>query len=102
MRKTITAIALLISTTTFAQEVINLSKEMKCSNAEFVMNHFAENYGEKPVWAGKTTFNTHVTLMVNKEKRSWTLIEYDSRIACVLGAGDSSSSPDIGTPTKYE
>jgi len=102
MRKTITAITLLISSTTFAQEVINLTKELKCSNAEVVMNHFAENYGEKPVWVGKTTFNTHITLMVNKEKRSWTIIEYDSRLACVLGAGETSSSPDIGTSTKYE
>lgn len=101
MRKTITAIALLISSTTFAQEVINLTKELKCSDAEVVMNHFAENYGEKPVWVGKTTFNTHITLMVNKEKRSWTIIEYDSRIACVLGAGETSSSPDIGTPTRF-
>ena len=102
MRKTIITLALLFSTTAFAQEVINLTKEMKCSNAEFVMNHFSENYGEKPVWVGKTTFNTHITLMVNKEKRSWTIIEYDSRLACVLGAGESSSGADLGTSTKYE
>jgi hypothetical protein len=101
MRKLILLTALLLSHTAFSQEVINLSKEMKCSNAEFVMNHFAENYGEVPIWAGKTDFNTHVTLMVNKEKRTWTLVEYDARIACVLGAGQSSSSPDIGTPTRF-
>lgn len=101
MRKLFLLSALLIGTTAFSQEVINLSKEMKCSNAEFVMNHFSENYGEKPIWVGKTTFNTHVTLMVNKDKRTWTLVEYDGRIACVLGAGESSSSPDIGTPTRY-
>lgn len=95
MRKTIAAIALLISSTTFAQEVINLTKVLKCSDAEVVMNHFAENYGEKPVWVGKTTNGTHVTLLVNKEKRSWTLIEYDSRLACILGAGDATSNPEI-------
>jgi hypothetical protein len=35
--------------------------------------------------------------LVNKETRSWTMIEYDTRLACVLGAGEdrSSSSPEI-------
>lgn len=95
MRKTIITLALLFSTTTFAQEVINLTKSIKCSNAESVMQYFTEQYKEMPVWVGKTTNGTHVTLLVNKEKRSWTLIEYDSKLACILGAGDATSNPDI-------
>ena len=95
MRKTIITLALLFSTTTFAQEVFNLTKIIKCSNAESVMQYFTEQYKEMPVWVGKTTNGTHVTLLVNKEKRSWTLIEYDSKLACILGAGDATSNPDI-------
>ena len=55
MRKTITALALLLSTTTFAQEIINLAKEMKCSDAQSVMNYFVDIHKEKPVpvlWKG--------------------------------------------------
>jgi hypothetical protein len=44
---------------------------------------------------GKTTNGTHVTLMVNKEKGTWTMVEYDAAIACVLGAGETSSRPEI-------
>jgi hypothetical protein len=35
--------------------------------------------------------------LMNKETRSWTMIEYDARLACVLGAGEdkSGSSPEI-------
>ena len=95
MRKTIITLALLFSTTTFAQEVINLTKSIKCSNVESVMQYFTEQYKERPVWVGKTTNGTHVTLLVNKEKRSWTLIEYDSKLACILGAGDATSNPEI-------
>jgi hypothetical protein len=95
MRKTIITLALLFSTTSFAQEVITLSKSIRCSNAESVMRYFTEEYKEMPVWVGKTTNGTHVTLLVNKEKRSWTLIEYDSKLACILGAGDSTSNPEI-------
>jgi hypothetical protein len=74
---------------------VDLVKELKCSEAEFVIRHFAENYGEKPLWVGKSNTNSHITLLVNKEKRSWTLVEYDSKMACVLGAGDISSSNEV-------
>ena len=78
-----------------AQEVIELSKPMKCGDAEYVMTHFVNNYGEKPLWVGKDISGSHITLLVNKEKNTWTLIQYDSKLACVLGAGQSSSSNEV-------
>lgn len=80
-----------------AQEIIDLTKPMKCSDAQTVMNYFVDTHKETPVWVGKSVHNTHITLLVNKETRSWTMIEYDTRLACVLGAGEdkSSSSPEI-------
>ena len=97
MRKLLFAFALLISGATGAQEVIRLNKEMKCSNAEFIMNEFSQNWGESPIWVGKTDHDTHITLMVNKIKRTWTIIEYNSKIACILGVGEGGSNPDLGT-----
>ena len=97
MRKTILTLALLLTTTTFAQqpdEIIDLVKPLKCSRAESVMNFLAEKFKEKPLWVGKTSAGTHIVLMVNKETKTWTLIEYDSALACVLGAGETSSSTD--------
>jgi hypothetical protein len=95
-----TAVALLfclISSIAHAQEIIDLQKSLKCSDAQSVMNYFVDTHKETPVWVGKSVHNTHITLLVNKETRSWTMIEYDTRLACVLGAGEdrSSSSPEI-------
>jgi len=78
-----------------AQEVIELTKPMKCGNAEYVMTHFSTEYGEKPLWVGKEISGSHITLLVNKEKKTWTLIQYDSKLACVLGAGQVSSSNEV-------
>ena len=78
-----------------AQEVIELNKPMKCGKAEFVMNHFAQEYGEMPLWVGKDISGSHITLLVNKEKRTWTMVQYDGGIACVLGAGQTSSSNEV-------
>ena len=96
-----TAVALLfclISSIAHAQEIIDLQKPLKCSDAQVVMNYFVDTHKETPVWVGKSVHNTHITLLVNKQTRSWTMIEYDSRLACVLGAGEDksgSSKPEI-------
>lgn len=93
--KKLLALSLLVCLSSNAQEVIDLTKLMKCSKAEFVMNHFTQKYGEMPQWVGKTNIGTHITLLVNKEKRSWTMLEYDGDTACVLGVGDISSKSEI-------
>jgi hypothetical protein len=87
----------LISSIAHAQEIVDLQKSLKCSDAQIVMNYFVDTHKETPVWVGKSVHNTHITLLVNKETRSWTMIEYDTRLACVLGAGEdrSSSNPEI-------
>lgn len=94
MKKLLTVVALFCFTTlTNAQEVIDLVKPMKCSDAQVVMNHFATEYGEKPIWVGKSENGTYITLLMNKEKKTWTMLEYDSKFACVLGAGKGGSDP---------
>ena len=87
----------LISSIAHAQEIIDLQKPLKCSDAQVVMNYFVDTHKETPVWVGKSVHNTHITLLMNRETRSWTVIEYDTRLACVLGAGEdkSGSSPEI-------
>ena len=80
-----------------AQNIIDLTKQMKCSDAQTVMNYFTDVFKETPVWVGRTVHNTHITLLANRETKSWTMIEYDTKLACVLGAGEekTSSSLDI-------
>jgi len=88
----------LISSIAGAQEIVNLNKVMKCSEPQKVMNYFVDTHKETPVWVGKTVHNSHITLLMNRETRSWTMIEYDDRLACVLGAGEDkpgSSKPEI-------
>ena len=88
----------LISSIAHAQEIIDLTKPRKCSDASSVMNYFVDIHKETPIWVGKSVHNTHITVLMNRETRSWTVIEYDTRLACVLGAGEDktgSSKPEI-------
>ena len=97
LKTTMAFLFCLTSSIVHAQEVIDLNKPMKCSDAQSVMNYIVDNHKETPIWVGKSVHNTHITLLMNKETRSWTIIEYDGRLACVLGAGEdkSGSSPQI-------
>jgi len=85
----------LLSPIANAQEIIDLQKPLKCSKPEAVMNYFKDNFNEMPMWVGKTNTDTYITLLVNKETRTWTLIEYEANLACVLGAGEISSKPEV-------
>lgn len=100
MRNTTMAFVLcLISTMVPAQDIIDLTKSMKCSDPQKVMNYFVETHKEMPVWVGKSVHNSHITLLMNRDTRSWTLIEYDNNLACVLSAGENKtgSSSEIQT-----
>ena len=85
-----------------AQEITNLTKPMKCSEPQTVMNFFVEKHKEAPIWVGKSIHNSYITLLMNKETGSWTVIEYDDNVACVLGAGEAKTGSDpssvLGTP----
>ena len=63
-------------------------KPVICEDAEIVLAALAEKYHEKVVWMGKDikNGNAHI-LTVNEKESTWTYIETDGRIACVLGAG---------------
>ena len=88
----------LISSIAHAQEIIDLQKPLKCSDAQSVMNYFVDIHKETPVWVGKSVHDTHITLLTNPATGSWTMIEYGDKIACVLSAGEdksASNKPEI-------
>ena len=65
----------------------------RCTDTQPLLDYLAMEYGEKVVWVGKTiNVETFIALYKNVEKGTWTIVQYNGRMACVLGAGES------GTP----
>jgi hypothetical protein len=93
MRKLIILLALLYSNTIFAQEkIFQLNKPMNCSSAQALMEYLFKEHGEVPVWVGKeSTTGSYISIVMNKEKGTWTVIQYDVATGCVLGSGESGS-----------
>lgn len=77
-------------------QTINLQKTVECISTEVMLRGLSgSNYKEKPIWTG-TESDTPVAmskygLFVNDDTKTWTLIQFDDTIACVLGSGGSST-----------
>lgn len=87
MRKLLFSV-LLLSPYSWAQQVLN--KEVVCDKPEVIMSTLVKDYEEKPFWMGKDGQATSgYVLLSNNKTKSWTLVQFNEQVACVLGAGDN-------------
>ena len=76
-----------------AQSLI-VPKPLQCADTKTLLQGLAgKDYKEKPIWWGiePGTISFRYSLIVNEQTKTWTLIQFDETIACVLGAGEAST-----------
>lgn len=91
MRKLTVAFLLgLISFVAHAQkDPIIAEKPVFCSTLKIVMETVSGVYQEEPFWRGADD-RSKFLMTVNPKSGSWTMIQYNDQIACVLGVGMNS------------
>ncbi len=73
--------------TSVLAEPRTINKPIVCEETSVVLSTlFSGEYQEFPIWIGIGE-NTRYSLFANEKTKSWTLIQYDEKIACVLGVG---------------
>ena len=91
--RTFSAGLLLLVATAVMAEPRTLRKPVVCDDTERVLRTMTEEFGETPQWRGATSEQgTSTVLTVNTRTGSWTLIEFNTVTACVIGVGENSSS----------
>jgi len=50
---------------------------------------------ETPIWLG-TDENSKYSLFVNEKEKTWTIIQFNDEIACVIGAGTNHTPIFLG------
>jgi len=73
---------------------VTVQKPIECADTATLLRGLSgSDYKEKPIWWGIEPGATvsRYSLFVNDETKSWTLIQFDEKIACVLGTGDAST-----------
>jgi CRISPR/Cas system CMR subunit Cmr6 (Cas7 group RAMP superfamily) len=92
MRTIILAASLLLASQAHAQ--VQVSKRVLCAETTQVLEAFQGNkYKEVLRWSGRDLQNENNTyvLLTNTKTKTFTLIEMNTEMACVLGTGTASS-----------
>ena len=89
---------LLLPAVALAQPV-TVEKPVYCDKPEALIRSITgNNYKERPKWLGEDE-KSRYSLFVNEETGSWTIIQFNDKIACVLGVGESSKFVLLGPKT---
>jgi hypothetical protein len=73
---------------------VTVQKPIECADTATLLRGLSgSDYKERPIWWGIEPGATvsRYSLFVNEETKSWTLIQFDEKIACVLGTGENST-----------
>jgi hypothetical protein len=86
-------LALVLITGSVWAEPTTIKKEVVCDSAEVVFKALSSaDYQEKPVWLGAGTENERLinySLWVNTSAKTWTIVQFNNKIACILGTGEA-------------
>lgn len=65
-------------------------KPVICSDLKSIVEFLSgPEYEEEPFWNGLGEGGSKYILMANPLTRTWTFIQYNDKMACVLGSGES-------------
>jgi hypothetical protein len=73
---------------------VTVQKPLECADTATLLRGLSgSEYKEQPIWFGIEPGVTvsRYSLFVNEETKTWTLIQFDEKIACVLGTGEAST-----------
>jgi hypothetical protein len=91
MRKSAMAMILtLTSLVSSAQpNIYENSKPVVCSDVKTIIEGLSDQYNEQPFWNGIGE-DTKYILLVNPKTMTWSMVEYNNKIACIIGTGKGS------------
>ena len=82
----ISTLLVLFVSTAFAVEI--LQKEIACDKTETLLSYLKKEYKEKPIWLGlDPDSETNYVILVNTEKITWSIVQFNQDAACLLGSG---------------
>jgi len=83
--------ALLVACSASLAEPFQYEKPTWCDDHKVVVEALKSRYNETVVWFGKDLENdSHYAMTTNVNEGTWTLIQTNGKVACVLGAGTNS------------
>ena len=95
MKALLASVLLLPALALAQQDYVIVEKDVVCGDTKQVLEELYIEYNEKPVWTGDEP-RSRYSLLVNEKTGSWTLIQFDQTVACVIGSGVNSREVFLG------
>jgi hypothetical protein len=97
MKATFLAILAFLSVSVGAQTTVD--KPVVCMETSVLLSALAsEDINEKIQWAGKAEEGgSSFFLFVNQKTKSWTFVQLNKKVACILGTGSQSTDARFTT-----
>jgi hypothetical protein len=74
----------------------DFQKSVKCAKTEEVLEYFESEYGETVKWLAKDDWSDfYYAVLMNEDKTTWTIMQFDTKFACVLGSGKQVKLTDL-------
>lgn len=90
-------LAVLLPLTAVAQTTVE--KPLQCLPTEVLIKQLQTQYTEQVAWYG-TEPNSQLpvyTLFSNEKTQTWTLVQFNTQVACILGSGTGSTAVITGS-----
>lgn len=92
MKKALAVLLLAVSAGSFATDIkfSDVKKPVKCAQTKELFTGLQNDFGETSIWNSSNAMledRTTIALFKNQKTGSWTLLEFDYEIACVLATG---------------
>ena len=80
-------------------KTFKLDKEVSCGPAAQLMDFLEKEYNERQVWIGLDStgrYESYVAVLMNPLNKHWTVVQYNSSTACILGSGIQATPAPTG------
>ena len=78
---------LLIPTMVMAQ-LVTIQKPVECGETKLILSLVVKEYKETPIFILNSDVKSKIALTANHQTKSWTLLEFNTEIACILATGE--------------
>lgn len=95
MRKIVVAFLSALTSLVVDAQVYKFDKPVVCSSLKVVIEYVSGEFDEAPFWRGSDETSKYI-LMVNETTTTWTMIQYNNDLACIVGVGNSSKLINLG------
>ena len=65
--------------------------EPECGETAEVLGALMLEYKEQPIWVGRTDKGLNYGIFANVQGKSWTMIQYNEKISCIVLVGSESA-----------